>query len=421
MTTTAYDGGGPGATSRPALRRCIRLDPAEFAEQVWARGPLLSTCDQLATENPAGFDDLFSLDAVDELLSRRGLRTPFIRLAKGGVVTPASRYTRPGGTGAMVGDQVADDRVLELFLDGHTVVFQGLHRLWPPLIEFAGALTTDLGHPVQVNAYVTPTQSQGFSAHYDVHDVFVLQVAGEKRWRIHPPVHDAPLRDQPWADRRTAVEEQARSKPVIDTVLRPGDALYLPRGYLHAAEALGGVTCHLTVGVHPVTRHDVLEALLDIASDDVALRTSLPLGADVGDPAAVEADVVATVAALTDRLRTVTAADVADRLAGSLVSSNRPGPIAPLAQAAAYAELGPDSVLRARPFQRHVVDTAHDGVILRLGDRTLRLPAATDKAVRALVGGAALRVADLPGLDPEEALTLARRLVRESVVVVDGR
>jgi bifunctional lysine-specific demethylase and histidyl-hydroxylase NO66 len=273
---------------------------------------------------------------------------------------------------------------------------------------------------VQVNAYVTPTQSQGFSAHYDVHDVFVLQVAGEKRWRIHPPVHEAPLRDQPWADRRTAVEEQARSEPVIDTVLRPGDALYLPRGYLHAAEALGGVTCHLTVGVHPVTRHDVLEALLDIASDDIALRTSLPLGTDVGDPAAVEADVVATVTALTDRLRTVTAADVADRLAGSLMSSNRPGPIAPLAQAAAYAELGPDSVLRARPFQRYVVDTAHDGVVLRLGDRTLRLPATTDKAVRALVGGAVLRVVDLPGLDPEDALTLARRLVREAVVVVDG-
>jgi JmjC domain len=421
VTTTVYDDGGPGATSRPALRRCIRLEPDEFAEQVWSRGPLLSTSDELAAENPAGFDDLFSLHAVDELLSRRGLRTPFIRLAKGGVVTPASRYTRSGGTGAMVGDQVADDRVLELFLDGHTVVFQGLHRLWPPLIDFAGALTTDLGHPVQVNAYVTPTQSQGFSAHYDVHDVFVLQVAGEKRWRIHPPVHEAPLRDQPWADRRAAVEEQASSEPVIDTVLRPGDALYLPRGYLHAAEALGGVACHLTVGVHPVTRHDVLSALLDIASDDVALRSSLPLGVDVGDPAAVEADVVATVAALTDRLRIVTAADVADRLAGSLVSSNRPGPIAPLAQAAAYAELGPESVLRARPFQRYVVDTAFDGVVLRLGDRTLRLPAATDKAVRAVVGGAVLRVVDLPGLDAKDALTLARRLVRESVVVVDGR
>ena len=58
--------------------------------------------------------------------------------------------------------------------------------------------------------------------------------------------------------------------------------------------------------------------------------------------------------------------------------------------------------------------------MLRLPDRTLRLPAATAKAVRALLDGERLRVADLPGLDPADALVLARRLVREAVVLVDG-
>ena len=316
-------GGTGGSTSRPALRRCVHVDPDDFARDTWSRAPLLSTREQLDTT----YDDLFSLAAVDELLSRRGLRTPFIRLAKDGTVVPTGRYTRPGGTGAQIGDQVADDRVLDLFLDGHTVVLQGLHRLWPPLIDFAGALTTDLGHPVQVNAYITPRSSQGFSAHYDVHDVFVLQVAGEKRWRIHAPVHPDPLPDQPWADRRSAVEARAQETPLIDTVLRPGDALYLPRGYLHAAEALGDVSCHLTVGVHPVTRRAVLESLLDIVSDDPALRSSLPLGVDVSDPASVEADVRATVEALTARLQSVTAAEVADRLGGRLVGEQpaRPG------------------------------------------------------------------------------------------------
>jgi len=40
--------------------------------------------------------------------------------------------------------------------------------------------------------------------------------------------------------------------------------------------------------------------------------------------------------------------------------------------------------------------------------------------VRALLEGERVRVADLPGLDLPDALELARRLVRESVVVVDG-
>ncbi|MDQ1599361.1 MAG: bifunctional lysine-specific demethylase and histidyl-hydroxylase [Actinomycetota bacterium] len=336
-------------------------------------------------------------------------------------MAPATRYTRSGGTGALVGDQVADDRVLELFLDGHTVVLQGLHRLWPPLIDFAGALTTDLGHPVQVNAYVTPASSQGFSAHYDVHDVFVLQVAGEKRWRIHPPVLDAPTRDQPWTDHRAAVAARAEEPPVIDAVLRPGDALYLPRGYLHAAEALGGVTCHLTVGVHPVTRQHLIEALVAIAADEPALRSSLPMGVDLGDPAAVEGDLRATVAALAARLRTASAAEVATRLGDRLVESNRPAPVAPLAQAAALDGLDADSVLVSRGHLRHLVTTEGDEVVVRVTDRTLRLPATAAKAVRALLDGERVRVADLPGLDLPDALELARRLVRESVAVVDQR
>src|SRR3712207_7506877 len=98
--------------------------------------------------------------------------------------------------GAEVADQVSSDAVLRLFADGSTVVLQGLHRLWPPLIEFADSLAADLGHPTQVNAYVTPPSSRGFSPHYDVHDVFVLQVAGEKHWTIHAPVLDDPLRSQ---------------------------------------------------------------------------------------------------------------------------------------------------------------------------------------------------------------------------------
>jgi bifunctional lysine-specific demethylase and histidyl-hydroxylase NO66 len=374
-----------------------------------------------ARELPTGFGDLFSQEAADELLSRRGLRTPFIRVAKDGKVISASRYTGAGGVGAMVGDQVADDRILELFLDGHTVVLQGLHRLWPPIIDFAGALTIDLGHPVQVNAYITPPSSTGFSAHYDVHDVFVLQIAGEKRWRIHEPVLVHPLRTQPWEDRAAAVSARASEQPLVDEVLRPGDALYLPRGFLHAAEALGEMSIHLTVGVHPVTRHTVLEALTALVADEPLLRSSLPLGVDVSDPAQIETDVAATAEALIDRLRTVTAAQVADRLAAAVVPGNRAGPISPLHQADQASRLNADTVLEIRPHLRHALRYDEHHVVVTLPDRRLELPLATGKAVKALLDGARLRVAELPGVDGEDALVLARRLVREAVVVVVER
>ena len=93
-----------------------------------------------------------------------------------------------GGFGAEIGDQLDADKVLREFSDGSTLVLQGLHRTWEPLAAFTRQLITDIGHPIQVNAYITPASSRGFDPHYDVHDVFVIQIAGEKRWTIHEPV-----------------------------------------------------------------------------------------------------------------------------------------------------------------------------------------------------------------------------------------
>ncbi len=322
-------------------------------------------------------------------------------------------------------DQVSSDAVLRLFAEGSTVVLQGLHRLWPPLIEFADQLAADLGHPTQVNAYVTPPSSRGFSPHYDVHDVFVLQVAGEKHWTIHEPVLDEPLRTQPWTDRAAEVAAAAEREPVIDEVLRPGDALYLPRGYLHSAVALGQTSAHLTIGVHPVTRWSAVESALDLvrtlAAEDRELRRSLPLGVDLADPASVRDDVGAVVTALQEWLGRVDPDQVADRVRGRTWAQVRPEPVAPLAQATAAAALTPDSVLRLRRRLRASLrEGTGDRVTLLGGRRSHEFPAATRPALAALLATGELKVADLTGLDPADQLTLARRLVTESIAVVAG-
>ena len=232
--------------------------------------------------------------------------------------------------------------MLAQLADGATLVLQALHRTWPPLIRFGSTLAAELGHPAQINAYITPPQNQGFAAHYDNHDVFVLQVSGRKRWRIHEPVLVDPLPEQNWEQFRAEVAARAAEEPLIDTVLEPGDALYLPRGYLHSAVALGDLTIHLTVGVHPVTRNTVLRNLLQIAADDPQLRASLPMGVDLADPAVLAAQVSATARALAtfaERLTPAQADAVAGRVGAALAENTRPEPIGPLAQGAAAAAL----------------------------------------------------------------------------------
>ncbi len=84
------------------LSRCVATDIGLFAAQYWGRRPLLSRSGAL----PRDFSDLLSPAAVDELIAERGVRAPFIRLAKTGDVLGRDCYTGPAGFGAEMPDQV---------------------------------------------------------------------------------------------------------------------------------------------------------------------------------------------------------------------------------------------------------------------------------------------------------------------------
>ena len=402
--------------AHPALSRCIGTEKEAFARDTWGREPLLTR----AADLPAPFDDLLSAAAVDELVSRRGLRTPFLRVARAGSTLPSRDFTSGGGVGAAATDQVSDDKLAALFSEGATLVLQGLHRTWPPLVSFSQDIAAELGHPVQVNAYVTPPQSQGFSDHYDVHDVFVLQVEGEKRWMIRPPVHESPLRDQPWTDRKDAVARAAQEEPLLDVVLRPGDALYLPRGFLHAATAQGDVSIHLTVGVHTWTRHalakEVAREVLRRLADDVTLRASLPLGIDVGAAEMVADELTLVHDAMAKALVDLDVDRVHAAMAGRSRDGQRAAPLEPLAQVRASREAGDETcvVLRGHVAASLRFEGEQLVVLSRAG--RVAVGAQHQDALHMLLSGLPVRVAELPGEQPA-ALDLVRRLLAAGVVV----
>ncbi|HJV12412.1 MAG TPA: cupin domain-containing protein [Propionibacteriaceae bacterium] len=410
---TADESRPPGSAEASALARLIAVDHDRFASQYWGQQPLLSPADDLPG---GGFTELLSAQAIDELVSKRGLRTPFLRVAKNGTTLADKAFTAPGGVGAGIADQVSDDKLVRLFADGSTLVLQALHRVWPPILEFCQRLAAELGHPVQANAYVTPPQNQGFSAHYDVHDVFVLQIDGEKRWRIHPPVLESPLRDQAWADRKTQVERRAQETPLIEALLRPGDCLYLPRGYLHAATALGGVSTHLTLGVHAWTRYALAEQLMHQAlrnlADTPAVRGSLALGINVAEPGQLRQDIEFVTAALVDA---VNQAD-ADRMSAALLrdarSSQRAAPIGPLKQLRDADAITADTRLTLRRHLIASVDHSGADIVVRSRAGDLTVTEGDVAPLKTLLGAGVITAGDL-GLD------LARRLLLAGLVIVE--
>ena len=385
--------------ARSALDRLVPQGREVFAERVWGCSALYIPVEERDADT---FADLFGLAAVDELLTHRGLRTPFLRMAKQGRTLPDGAVTSPGGVGAGIADQVDPDKVRRLYAEGTSVVLQALHRTWPPVEEFAQQLAADLGHPVQVNSYLTPPDNQGFDAHYDVHDVFVLQVHGTKHWQVHPPVQDRPHRDEPWNDRSQQVRAAAQASPLLEVELRPGDVLYLPRGFLHSARACGVASLHLTVGIHAWTGRHVADAVLAAADeavrDDPRIRAALALGIDLADPGVVRPVLVDVCEALLQAIGDLGPADLVRALDERATSAQRAAPLPPLAQLAAADTLGPNSRVRLRRHLRLRTSTEDGQVVARSRTGTVRL----DPAEAALLA----RLAD-PACTPDRPTTIA--------------
>ena len=159
------------------------------------------------------------------------------------------------------------------YYDGGTIVIIGVHKCWLPIAQLQHQIELFLGNDVSINFYMTPQQSQGFGAHFDSHDTFILQLEGNKTWRIYDEegMMELPM-EQP------QVDPEKLGKPSQQIHLQPGDLLYVPRGIIHDAVTDNCSSLHLTVGLYPLRWIDVLQNLLNCAAEtDVTLRRSVPL------------------------------------------------------------------------------------------------------------------------------------------------
>lgn len=366
----------------------ISGDARTFVTKVWASRVHLHQADA------ARLVGLFSLDDADGLLTSSAIRTPSVRLAMDGAVLPESSYTRGATLAGRALTGLVDPRAaLALFAEGATIVFQGLHRYWPPITRLVSELELELGHPCQANAYLTPPGSQGFAVHSDSHDVFVFQTAGSKQWEVHGP------------------------DEVMDVRLEPGLSMYLPTGTPHAARAQDTVSLHVTVGVNQLTwRGLVQRSLADVIAD--LPDQHLPAGY-LDDPDEVHTELASRLEDLATRVRSVdTRAAVEAEVRRFLTS--RPSRLAGgLHDVIAAETIDRTTLLRRRTGHPCVLFTHGQRLDILLGDRSVDVPARLRPALEQI----RLRAEFCPGdlaeqLDPQSSLVLCRRLVREGLLEV---
>lgn len=221
-----------------------------------------------SSSDPRRFEELLSIEAIDAFIDGADLRQGMLELVRHPDRIDPSLYLSTDGN-------VIASAVTEQYLAGATVILPQLHDSMPRLGAFCRALERVLSCHIQTNIYLTPPGNQGFNTHYDNHDVFVLQLAGAKHWRLYNTPVDIPYRGEGFAPGQHDPGEVTASM-----TLNAGDCLYLPRGVMHDAPNAGNEpSLHITVGLITRTWADLmLEAVSELAISEPAFRRSLPPG-----------------------------------------------------------------------------------------------------------------------------------------------
>jgi ribosomal protein L16 Arg81 hydroxylase len=222
----------------------------------------------IAASDPTRAETLFSWREIDTLVSGHGLDQNVI-VMRDGVIVPREMYTSNK-------DSRLNVRALhDLLAQGVSIVVNGVNRLIPQIGQLAAAIEREMGIDTRVNAYLSFSKGGAFKPHWDGHDVLVLQVHGNKQWRIWKTEVPYPLEAE-GIPNRAAKMVDVREPPDQVIEFAPGDVLFIPRGEPHCAAVSAGRSVHLTIGLGTRTGIDFLERLQVAAVQDPILRMDLP-------------------------------------------------------------------------------------------------------------------------------------------------
>jgi hypothetical protein len=374
------------------MRRLLRPHRVER----FARRDLGRRIRHVSGRPPAYYSWLFSRRELDAILWSAGedLRRDCFLIESG------RRSDFPRKEGADLRDWLGQG-----YRRGATVIVNHLERRSPAIAAESRAIERALVGRVDVTAVLTPPRASGFDAHYDGVDALVLQIEGEKRWRLHPPVTAHPV------EYRT-VAEPLLAPPIRELTLRAGDFLHVPRGLVHRAWTTTKPSLHLTIGVYAYRWVDLIEDVIEgVAQSDLELRRRV-----------AGQDLHALLKRFRDRAPAAIPAALARRRR-RIVATSSPMPGGALAREPAPFD-GAKRFAKPAGTRCHVEEMAGRVAIEFTGDRAasvrgpLYLRPALDFIAR--VEGP-FGLSRVPGaLSVEEKRTLVRRLVADGLLEVVG-
>lgn len=379
------------------------LNLETFIHEYWEHQPFL-----LQREFGPYFDSLLNLGDVDNILDTGQLCVNELRLARNNHILNLTEYERKDTA------EIDVLAVIEHYRNGASLVFKSLNKRHPPLAKLCIRLAHMFNARVWANVYVTPAASQALEAHFDTHDVFILQIHGQKTWQIYDAAISLPMPQQ-----LVGVQRNELPKKLFTCQLKSGDLLYLPRGYIHEASTETKPSTHITIALQTVTWAELLSNFVNlVASQEPALRRSIP-HTEPNETAELEK----TCYQLLQGLRQFKPAffeaymkciesqiqELPSATPGSLSLENQ------------LDTINDETVVIRRDDARYFSNIRDNMFIIKHGNREIKLPVVLAPILDFLLSGNEICLAELSQfMDKEARDNLIQVLLRERILAISG-
>lgn len=381
-------------------------NPNEFHTQYFEKKHL-----HISRQSPNYFDKYLSYQRINELISGRNLFPNDVRMVK--LINNEVESVRISPEGK----NIVDTRLItKHFLDGYTLVLNALHKQIPELWDLSSAMSNYFGCMFQTNIYITPGQeSQGFNVHHDTHDVFIMQISGEKKWEFYEspvPLANTDIKFKPG--------EHVPGKKIDELTMKPGDFLYVPRGLMHCATTTTDMSIHITGGLMNNTVKELLIERLSAATlNDVRLRKTFPPGYWNNEP---EDQLLNDIQAI---LKDVTSKDSIKEGLNNLREfciNSMPNRVAsPLVESHNVNSINNHSKLRIHPNLSYVVEYDANELHVKMFFQTMSLPIDFKPIIEFITSKESFEVCELPDLmEEEDKIAFIQSLVIEGFLTTQS-
>ncbi|SHI69021.1 Ribosomal protein L16 Arg81 hydroxylase, contains JmjC domain [Cruoricaptor ignavus] len=355
------------------------------------------------------YNNILTSQEISDYLERQDIFYPSVRIVKNGSELPNSQYTKSQiPIGFHKKDGLIDtEKAFALFNAGSTLVIQAGQRYFDHLSKCCLDLSNKFGSPVQANLYITPNKSVGFNPHWDTHDVFVLQIAGTKTWKLYGFENELPTVNQ------KSKLKNYQKEPLKTLQVKPGDFLYVPRGFVHDAMADDGISAHITIGILSFTWMRFFSELLPQLENFREFREAVPFWKEDLTPIIAEKlDLFKQKAAELDTQKVV-------RKLNSAQKRIQPQPFNNYFESLLNIEKISESTVFA--LNEGIIISRKenaDGISLSFMGKSISLPLPMKDFIDGIFEKKIFTVKDFESTRPENALSAAKILLKEGVISI---